>query len=63
MDQIREAPPGTFRLRNDDLSGLDYAPLPPPPPEDEVEEGEEKKGEPEGKKTEPEPGEKSGKTH
>lgn len=41
MDKIIEAPPGTYQLRQRDLSGLDFRPVPqasPPPPIDEEEE-------------------------
>lgn len=60
MEKIREAPPGAYRLRQNDLSGLDYAPLPPPPPPPKDEEKKEEKPE-EGKETESK--EESGKTH
>lgn len=32
MEKIIETPPGTYRLRQNDLSGLDFMPPPPPPP-------------------------------
>lgn len=33
MEKIAEAPQGTYQLRQNDLSGLDFRPSPPPPPE------------------------------